>query len=107
LVEFELARLQDTYKKLMENLAKPDLLILDEWLLHSLNHADARNLLEIIEIRQRRGSLIFCSQFETNEWHLKFEQATLGEAILDRIIHNSHKIVIQGNDSMRKRNSTS
>jgi len=75
------------------------------WLLHSLSHIEARNLLEIIEIRQRKGSLIHCSQFETKDWHLKFEQATLGEAILDRI---SHKIVIQGKDSMRKqRNSTS
>jgi DNA replication protein DnaC len=107
LVEIELARVQDTYKKLMENIAKPDLLILDEWLLYSLNQADARNLLEIIEIRKRKGSIIFCSQFEISEWHLKFDQATLADAILDRIIHNSHKIVIQGNDSMRKRNGIS
>ena len=103
LVEIELARVQDTYKKLMENIAKQDLLILDEWLLHSVNQGDARNLLEIIEIRQRKGSIIFCSQFEANQWHLKFDQVTLAEAILDRIIHNSYKIIIQGNDSMRKR----
>ena len=103
LVELEIARSEATYKKFMNELSKFDLLILDEWLLLSLTNSEARNPLEIIEIRQRKGSIIFCSQFQTGEWHQKFNQDTLADAILDRIIHNSYEIVIQGKDSMRKK----
>ena len=103
LVEIEIARAEGVYKKYMTAIAKLDLLILDEWLLLSLTNAEARNLLEVIEIRQRKGSIVFCSQFQTNEWHQKFKQDTLADAILDRIIHNSYEIIIQGKDSMRKK----
>ena len=64
---------------------------------------EAHNLLEIIEKRQKKGSIIFCSQLPVNEWHHKFNQDTLADAIIDRIQFNSHEILIQGKESMRKK----
>ncbi|OCT12547.1 hypothetical protein A8709_32520 [Paenibacillus pectinilyticus] len=85
-----------TYKKI-------PLLILDEWLLVSLKESEARDLLEIVEARHQKGSTIFCSQFAPAGWHGKIGESTLADAILDRIVHSSYTITIEGMDSMRKR----
>ena len=60
-------------------------------------------LLEIVEARHKRGSTIFSSQFSPAGWHAKIGEDTLADAILDRIIHDSYTIFIDGQDSMRKR----
>ncbi len=72
-----------------------------EWLLVSLKESEARDLLEIVEARHQRGSIIFCSQFIPAGWHGKIGESTLADAILDRIVHSSYKITIEGTDSMR------
>jgi DNA replication protein DnaC len=101
--ELAIARGEGNYRKVMKIYKNVPLLILDEWLLVSLKESEARDLLEIVEARHERGSTIFCSQFAPAGWHTKIGESTLADAILDRIAHNSYKITVEGNDSMRKR----
>jgi len=100
--DIAVARNVGTYKKVMQNYKRHDLLILDEWLLHRLKEAEARDLLEIVEARHQKGSTIFLSQFAPAGWHNKIGESTLADAILDRIVHDSYEIFIDGKDSMRK-----
>jgi len=102
LVEIAGARGSGTYRELMRKYKKVSLLILDEWLLYSLKESEARDLLELIESRNKVSSTIFCSQFDVNEWHASLYDPTMADAICDRIIYNSHTVKIEG-DSMRKR----
>jgi DNA replication protein len=101
--DFALAHCNGTYQTLMKQYKKVSLLILDEWLLSPLSQNEARDLLEIIEARHAKSSTIFSSQFAPEGWHAKIGEDTLADAILDRIIHDSHTIKISGKDSMRKR----
>lgn len=104
LVEIALSRSEGTYRDVMKKYKKPKLLILDEWLLYPLKETEARDLLEIIEVRSQTASTVFCSQFDIPGWHEYLHDPTLADAICDRIIHNSHVITIKG-DSMRKLNT--
>ena len=92
-----------TYQKMMKQYKRVELLILDEWLLLPLKEAEARDLLEIVEARHQKGSTLFLSQFAPAGWHQKIGEGTLADAILDRIVHDSYEVFIDGKDSMRKR----
>jgi len=107
LIEIAVARNDGTYRKVMNQYKKVSLLILDEWLLLSLTGTEARDLLEIIEARHKKASTIFSSQFAPAGWHAKIGENTLADAILDRIVHDSYSIYIDGDDSMRKRKGLS
>jgi DNA replication protein DnaC len=102
LTELAIARAEGTYRKVLKQYKQVKLLILDEWLLYPLKDTEARDLLEIAEGRYKKASTIFCSQFEVGGWHQKIGESTLADAIVDRIVHDSYTIVIDGNDSMRK-----
>ncbi len=67
------------------------------------HYLEARDLLEIVESRHQVASTIFCSQFDTPGWYEKIGEDTLADAILDRIIHDSYNIFIDGERSMRER----
>jgi DNA replication protein DnaC len=101
--ELAVARGEGIFQRVMKAYKKVPLLILDEWLLVSLKENEARDLLEIVEARHQTGSTIFCSQFAPGGWHRKIGESTLADAILDRIVHSSYTITIEGTDSMRKR----
>lgn len=101
-----LARGEGNFKKFITSCQRHDLLILDEWLLKSLTNEQAMDLLEIIEVRTKKGSIIFCTQYDTQGWQDRIgtiETETLSDAIVDRIKHNSYEIMIEGNESMRER----
>lgn len=102
LVEIAVARRDGTYREYMKQLKKAKLLILDEWLLYPLKEAEARDVLELVEARNKVASTIFSSQYDTSEWHENLYDPTLADAICDRIIYNAYTVQIEG-ESMRKR----
>ena len=100
--ELSVARGEGIFQKVMQGYKKIDLLILDEWLLSPLTDSEGRDLLEIVEARYNRCSTLFSSQFNSAGWQTKIGEGPLAEAILDRIIHDSYTILIDGEESMRK-----
>ncbi|RLP53707.1 MAG: AAA family ATPase [Ketobacter sp.] len=92
------------FSKLVQQLAKTDLLVLDDWGLEKLTLGQRNDLLEIMEDRHGISSTLITSQVPINHWHKAIGDATLADAILDRLLHNSHKIKLRG-ESMRKTKS--
>ena len=105
--ELAIARLDGTYRKAVKPYKTVKLLIIDEWLLSQIQDADAKELLEITEARYKRASTIYCSQYDIGGWHTQLGGGPIADAICDRIVHNSYKIVIASDRkdsvSMRQR----
>ena len=94
----------EEYLKFLAKLKRINLLILDDFGVSPLKAAEARDLLEIVEDRTNQSSLIVTSQLAIKDWHGYLHNATIADAILDRIIHNAYKIEIDG-PSQRKENA--
>ncbi len=92
--DLTLSRLNGTYSKVLARLAKVHLLILDE--------EQCRDLLEVVDDRCGRKSSILISQFPVEKWHQTMANATIADAILDRLVNSSHNLCLKGN-SMRKK----
>ena len=90
-----------SYSKQLRQLAKVDLLILDDWGLEALSQTQRNDLLEIMDDRHNQRSTIVASQLPVSSWHDSIGDATLADAILDRLTHNAHRINLKG-ESMRK-----
>lgn len=101
-----LARLDGRFPRLVDKLARVQLLILDDWGTHTLNDQQRLDLLEIFEERYRRKSTLITAQLPVAQWHSMIGEPTIADAILDRIIHNAHRIALEG-DSMRKQKTPS
>ena len=99
--DLALARLDGRFPRLVDKLARVQLLILDDWGTHTLNDQQRLDLLEIFEERYRRKSTLITAQLPVAQWHAMIGEPTIADAILDRIIHNAHRIALEG-DSMRK-----
>jgi len=106
LSELAMAKGDGSYPRLMNKLAKTHLLVLDDWGLMPLSAADARDLLEIIDDRSQTRSTIIASQLPIDHWHATIADPSLADALLDRLIHNAHKLILKG-ESMRKVTNTS
>jgi DNA replication protein DnaC len=98
------ARGEGRLTRLMTMLERTRLLIIDDWGPEPLNAEQRRDLLEIIDDRDQKGSLLMTSQIPVGRWHEIVGDPTLGDAILDRVIHRAHRIELKG-ESLRKRNA--
>jgi DNA replication protein DnaC len=95
------ARADGSYSKLLHQLAKIDLLILDDWGLAPLGDRERRDLLEIVEDRVDRRATLVTSQLPVEHWHELVGDATFGDAILDRLVHHAHRITLTGGSLRR------
>ena len=99
--DLALARGDGRYPRLMRVLGGVKLLILDDWGLEPLGPEQRHDMLEIVEDRYGRGATLITSQIPVDRWHALIGDSTLADAILDRVIHNAHRLQLSG-DSLRK-----
>lgn len=104
LEELEVAHADGSLPSMRSRLSKKDLLILDDWALSPLTSTGRQELLEIIDDRLGKSSMIITSQLPTDQWHVYLGEATIADAILDRIVHRAHILKLNG-ESMRKKMS--
>ena len=96
-----LARGDGRYAKMLRGIARVDLLILDDWGPEPLDAEQRRDLLEIVEDRYERRSIIITSQLPVDRWYEIIGNPTIADAILDRLVHNAYRIELNG-ESLRK-----
>ncbi len=99
--ELALARGDGRHPRILRNLGRADLLILDDWGLEPLDAAARHDLLEILEERYGRRSTVITSQLPVDRWHGVVNDPTYADAIMDRLVHNAHRIELTG-ESMRR-----
>lgn len=100
--EILLSHAEGVYPKFIAKMAKIKLLIIDEWLRDAMPQNHAREVLNLVDDRYQRTATVFCSQLPVKSWHENIKDPTLADAILDRIVHNAHRIELKG-ESMRKK----
>lgn len=103
--ELAIARADGSFARRLMALARVDLLVLDDWGLAALAPDQARDLLEILEDRYDRKSTLIASQIPVENWHATILDPTLADAALDRLVHNAHRLNLDG-ESMRKTRAT-
>lgn len=96
LEELALAHADGTYTRLLGRLAKVDVLVLDDWGLAPLREQERRDLLEIFDDRHGARSTIVTSQLPVESWHDYVGDPTIADALLDRVVHNAHRIKLKG-----------
>ena len=100
--EMATARLDGRFPRLIDKLARVQLLVLDDWGTHSLTDQQRLDLLELFEERYQRRSTIITAQLPVSGWHQMIGEPTIADAILDRIVHGSHRLQLKG-ESLRKK----
>src|SRR6201987_5097196 len=99
--DLDLAHGDGRFARLFRMLVKVDLLVLDDWGPDRLSASQRRDLMEIVEDRHGRGSILITTQLPLETWHEVIGEPTLGDAILDRLVHNAYRLELDG-PSMRK-----
>jgi DNA replication protein DnaC len=94
--ELAIARADGRYSKLIAAIARKDLLIIDDFALFALNAEQRQDLLEIVEDRYSTRSTIITTQIDVEHWHQIIGDPTIADAILDRVVHNCHKLHLKG-----------
>lgn len=100
--DLHLARADGRYRRLLAAYARIDLLVIDDWGLARLTEEQRHDLLEILEDRHGLRSTLIAGQAPVEKWHAIIGDPTLGDAILDRLVHHAHQFVLKG-DSLRKK----
>ncbi len=100
--ELKIAKANGTYAQCLNQLAKVDLLILDDWGLVAPDIERRQDLLEILDDRYQKKSTLVTSQLPITHWHTHLNDPTLADAILDRLLHNAIRLELKGEESMRK-----
>lgn len=103
--DLAIARADGSYAKLLASLARVDLLILDDWGLAPMADRERRDLLEIVEDRYGRRATLVASQLPVEHWHELVGDPTFGDAILDRLLHQAHRITLKGRSMRNKANT--
>ncbi len=98
-----MSKADGSFAKTASKLAKTPVLVLDDFGLAAMTDSERRDLLEIIDDRHESASTIITSQLPVEHWHEVIGDPTIADAILDRLVHNAHKIKLTGKDSMRKK----
>jgi len=104
MLELTQAKADGTYSKALQTLARLDCLIIDDWGLEPLKAAQRNDMMEIMDDRHEHASNIMIRQLPTDNWYQSIGDNTLADAILDRLMHNAHRIKLKG-ESMRKTQS--
>ena len=99
--DLALARADGSLRNLLTRLARTDVLVVDDWAMSPLTETERRDFWEICEDRYQARSTILTSQVPVTNWHEQIGDATVADGILDRLVHNAHRIELKG-ESMRK-----
>jgi len=102
-----LSKLEGTYLKFVKKIEKTELLILDDFGLKPFDELSRNALMDIVEMKYDKSSMIIASQFPVKCWHELIGEGTIADAILDRIIHSSHRIELIGESMRKNRNKIS
>src|SRR3954453_2411948 len=97
------ARADGSHTKLLYQLGRVDLLIVDDWAMATLTEAERRDFLEICDARYQARSVLLTSQLPVASWHAQIGDPTIADSILDRLVHNAHRIELDGESMRRKR----
>jgi len=100
--ELALAHADGSFSRLLRRLALTDVLVIDDWAMVPLNDAERRDFLEICDDRYQTRSTILTSQMPVTSWHTQIGDPTAADSILDRLVHNAHRIELNG-ESLRKK----
>ena len=100
--DLALARADGSLRHLLARLSRIDVLVIDDWAMAPLTENERRDFLEICDQRYQARSTLLTSQLPVASWHAQIGDPTIADSILDRLVHNAHRIELQG-ESMRKK----
>ena len=104
--ELTQAHADGSFMSLSSKLLRADLLLVDDWGMETLKESEYRDFLELLDDRQGSGATLITSQFPTKLWHDTIANPTVADAILDRLLHNAHRLELKGETLRKPRGQT-